>query len=240
MPLIKRGPMALGKRALNTGVRIAGDIMSGQNIKTVAKRRVTVTGKDLLSGLLATPGVRPQKVIKRHRDESVPDRDVVRKRRATSTCSTMAFVHEQSCEGVKSELDLFALPPSQTSIVHSHFVEHQPMASLDSGGPIEFLLPGSGDDYLDLDNTYLMVRAKVVNGDGSHVALCDPVGPVNNWLHSLFSQVDVYLNDTLVTPSTNTYAYRAYIEMLLSYSSGTRTRALTWMPSRSPLETLQI
>ena len=33
MPLIKRGAVALGKGGLKTGVRIAGDVLSGQNIK---------------------------------------------------------------------------------------------------------------------------------------------------------------------------------------------------------------
>ena len=64
MPLIKRGAMTLGKRVLKTGVRIAGGVMSGQNLKTAAERRVTDVGKDLMSGLLTTPGVRPRKVIK--------------------------------------------------------------------------------------------------------------------------------------------------------------------------------
>ena len=53
------------------------------------------------------------------------------------------------------------------------------------------------------------------------------MGPVNNWLLSLFSQVDVYLNGTLVTPSTNTYAYRAYIETLLSYGTDAKVKQLT-------------
>ena len=39
---------------------------------------------------------------------------------------------------------------------------------------------------------------------------------MNNWLHSLFSQVDVYLNDTLVTPSSNTYPFRAYVDTVLN------------------------
>ena len=77
-------------------------------------------------------------------------------------------------------------------------------------------MPGSGDDYLDLANTMLHVQAKVTRADGADLDMADPVGPVNNLLHSLFSQVDVYLKGTLVTPSTNTYAYRAYIETLLS------------------------
>ena len=139
----------------------------------------------------------------------------------------MAFVHRQSCEGVKSELDIFSVPPTVTSIESGQWVEHQPTASLDSGGPIEFLLPGSGDAYMDLANTYLFVRAKVTKADGSNLDTDSAVGPVNNWLHSLFSQVDVYLNDTLVTPSTNTYPYRAYIETALSYGADAKETQLT-------------
>ena len=73
---------------------------------------------------------------------------------------------------------------------------------------------------MDLTNTYLFVRAKVTKADGSNHDTDNPVGPMNNWLHSLFSQVDVYLNNTLVTPSTNTYPYRAYIETALSRTDG--------------------
>ena len=43
------------------------------------------------------------------------------------------------------------------------------------------------------------------------------MAPVNNFLHSLFRQVDVYLNGKQVTPAMGTYAYRSYIETLLNY-----------------------
>ena len=64
MPLIKRGAVALGRGALKTGVRIAGDVLSGQNIKTAAKRRVTDAGRSMLRNF-DFPGVRPRKRIKR-------------------------------------------------------------------------------------------------------------------------------------------------------------------------------
>ena len=64
MPLIKRGAMALGRGALKTGGRIAGDVLSGQNIKRATKRRVTDAGRTMLRGL-EIPGVRPRKRIKR-------------------------------------------------------------------------------------------------------------------------------------------------------------------------------
>ena len=139
----------------------------------------------------------------------------------------MAFVHRHSYEGVKSELDLITVPPTQNCIIDSHVVEHQPTASLDSGGPIEFLIPGSGDDYLDLANTMLHVQAKVTRVNGDALDADEPVGPMNNWLHSLWSQVDVSLNGTSVTSSSNTHPYRAYIETLLSYGSDAKSTQLT-------------
>ena len=58
----------------------------------------------------------------------------------------------------------------------------------------------------------LLVRAKIVQPDGNNIADTDPVRPVNLWLHSLFSQVDISLSVTQVTTSTNTYPFCAMIE----------------------------
>ena len=62
---------------------------------------------------------------------------------------------------------------------------------------------------------------------GTDLAPDAPVAPVNNWLHSLFSQVDVYLYDTLVTPSSNTYPFRAYVDTVLSYGAEAKNTQLT-------------
>ncbi|CAH3149227.1 unnamed protein product, partial [Porites lobata] len=42
----------------------------------------------------------------------------------------------------------------------------------------------------------------------------------------LFSQVDVSLNERLISPSTNTYPYRAMIETLLNYGEEAKTNRL--------------
>ena len=89
------------------------------------------------------------------------------------------------------------------------------------------MIPGTGDAYLDLANTYLLIRAKVFRGVGTDIAADTSVAPMNNWLHSLFRQVDVYLNDTLVTPSSNTYPFRAYVETVLSYGAEAKNTQLT-------------
>ena len=131
----------------------------------------------------------------------------------------MALIHPQSCACVKSELDLFSVPPTQSSVDHGQWVEYHPVAALGNGMSVEFAISGSGDDYMDLANTYLQVQAKIVNADGSNLSRDAEVAPVNLWLHSLFSQVDMSLNEKLVTPSSNTYPYRAYLETLLSYGT---------------------
>jgi len=139
----------------------------------------------------------------------------------------MAFVHECSCECTKSELDLFSVPPTQTSIENGSWVEYHPISTITDGAPIEFDVSSSGEDYMDFANSYLLVRAKLQRANGDDMEDGDQVGPVNNFMHSMFSQIDVSLNGTLITSSTNTYPYRAYIENLLSYGPDAKESQLT-------------
>jgi hypothetical protein len=139
----------------------------------------------------------------------------------------MAFVHEQSCECMKGELDLFSVPPTQTSIEHGTWVEYHPLATISHGAPIEFEVSGTGDSYIDFGNSHLYVKAKITTAGGGDIADDAKVGGVNNFLHSLFSQVDISLNGTLITSSTGTYPYRSYIESLLSYGPAAKQSQLT-------------
>lgn len=61
----------------------------------------------------------------------------------------MAFLHSQSCECVKTELDIFSLPPTQTSIQSGQWANYKPLSSITENGPLEFVIPGHGEDYLD-------------------------------------------------------------------------------------------
>src|SRR5436190_18682105 len=152
----------------------------------------------------------------------------------------MSFLHTHSPECLKSELELFSLPPTQTSIESSQWIHYKPVTSLSDDSPIEFAIPGHGEEYLDLAHTMLSLRVRVKtpgaeqSGASQTTAQTTPsdtgaggVGPVNHFLHSLFNQVDVYFNQKLVSPPNNAYAYRAYIEALLNYSSLAKTSHLT-------------
>ena len=138
----------------------------------------------------------------------------------------MEFVHPKSAECTKSELDIFFVPPTQTSLEKGRWIDHPPVSSVSESGPITFLAPGT-EDYVDLSNTMLMVRAKVTKADGGNLDDGAKVGPVNNFLHSLFKQVDVFLKGKLVTQATGTYPYRAYIDTLLNYGPSAKQSQLT-------------
>ncbi|XP_038058761.1 uncharacterized protein F54H12.2-like [Patiria miniata] len=139
----------------------------------------------------------------------------------------MSLLHSNSCECTKSELDIFTIPPTQTSIEKAQWEEFHPISTISDGGPIEFFVPGSGEEYMDLNQTQLYVRAKITKADGSNLTAADHVGPVNLFLQSLFSQIDVSLNERLISPSTPTYPYLAILETLLSYGSDAMKSQLT-------------
>lgn len=108
----------------------------------------------------------------------------------------MALLDERSCICTKSELDIFSVNPTQTSIDSGSVVEFFPLAPLDAGPVIDFYVPG-GEDYMDLANTYLCLSVKIKKQDGGNIEADSKVAPANLIMHSLFSQVDVSLNDKI-------------------------------------------
>ena len=126
-----------------------------------------------------------------------------------------------------SELDLFVKPSVQTSIEHTTEKVHYPISSMIESGPLGFTITGSGDEYLDLSAAYLHLTASISVGGVTNPTEDDKVVPVNNLVQSLFSQVDVSLNGKMVSSSSNTYAYRAYIETLLTFGKAYKKIFLT-------------
>ena len=139
----------------------------------------------------------------------------------------MAFVHHDSHECTKSELDIFTFPATQTFITKGQWIEYHPLSNITDSGPIGFNVSGTGEKYLDLARTQLFVKSKITNANGNALDPDTEVGPVNLFLQSLFSQVDVSLNERLISPSTNTYPYRAMIETLLNCGEDAKTSQLS-------------
>ena len=123
--------------------------------------------------------------------------------------------HPDPADSLDTGTDLFGKPLIQTSVVDGQHVEVLPVSHVTHGGPIEFVISGQTEDFIDAKNSFLYIKAKVTNADESDLAADADVGPVNLWFHSLFSQVEVFLNDTMITTSENTYAYKSIMNAIL-------------------------
>ncbi|XP_074107773.1 uncharacterized protein LOC141533022 [Cotesia typhae] len=140
----------------------------------------------------------------------------------------MSFLHVHSCECAKTELELFTLPPTQTTIESSQWVHYKPISSLTDNSPIEFVVQGQGDEYIDLAHTMLRLCVGITRRSPVTASAHPPkVAPINNFMHSIFSQVDVLFNQKPVSTPNNLYPYRAYIETLLNYGADAKKSHLT-------------
>jgi hypothetical protein len=123
------------------------------------------------------------------------------------------------------QLDLFSPPAVQKSVEREYTVEYRPITQISEGAPIIFELTEQ-KHFLDLYNSQLYAKLKVVKADGSAVAADKKVVPVNNVLHSLFEKITVLIEGREVTGSNKDYPYKAYLSTLLAYSQDTKESQL--------------
>ena len=123
--------------------------------------------------------------------------------------------HHLSSEAVKCELDVHTVSSTQVCIQALKDGDFLPIASIQGSNHLEFFIPGNGEDYLDLSNSYLHVTARILLADGKPLPNDCKVTPVNNFLHSLFSEVSLILGDKQITASDQEYAYKAYFKTII-------------------------
>ena len=134
----------------------------------------------------------------------------------------MPYINEESTECTKSELDLFAIHPTQTAIESSFLQELKPVSAIQNGGPFEFVIESSSEDFIDPTSLLVYAKIKVTRENGAPTQGGDVIALENNALHTLFSQVDVTLGGTVVSSSDQLYHHRAYMESVLSYGKDAR------------------
>ncbi|KAK3108945.1 hypothetical protein FSP39_019467 [Pinctada imbricata] len=130
----------------------------------------------------------------------------------------MAFVSDLNT-GVQEPEDLllFADPPNQVAVQKIYYSEIRPISSFDTeSAPLEFAVPSSGSEYLDLRRCRLYIKAKITKSDGTALAASEKTGTINLPLQSLFSQIDIFMNGKCVSQNANFYPWKAYLKVLLT------------------------
>jgi len=129
---------------------------------------------------------------------------------------------------VRSELDLFNIMSTDVSVISSDFQQYYPLTSVkENENPLEFFVPGDNTHYLDLHSSYLYLKAKIVNQDGSNLAATSLCAPGQLFFGSMFQNCSVSLNGTCVFDSSNFYPYHAWIQRQLSCGESEKKSELT-------------
>lgn len=131
----------------------------------------------------------------------------------------MARLHKGSNACGDMATGLTSMPDTCTDIADVVYLELSPVNSVSDSTtlPIEFYVKGTPEFYIDLSKTEIWFLVKVVHKDGTDLEEDENAGPVNLFPHAMISQIDLYMNDELVTKNSGLYAYRAYMETSMSY-----------------------
>ena len=135
---------------------------------------------------------------------------------------------QYDCECTVNETEFFDPVLKQIALEKGQWVDVHPINNITSSeGPIEFAINGSVDEFIDLNNTMLQIRVKIVNAAANaNLAAADVVAPVNNWLHSMFSDIMVTLSNTAIEGGNHHYPYKAYLTNLLLHSAKSKETQL--------------
>lgn len=129
----------------------------------------------------------------------------------------MGDLLEISHPSFSDQLQVFYCPPTEAAIQSVEWVEVRPIGQVLSRSAIEFNLSGNSTSYVDLQNTRLRIKARILREDASAIVEDDNVTFVNNTLHSLFNQCDISIQQKVITANVSTnYPYKAIFDVLLS------------------------
>ena len=122
--------------------------------------------------------------------------------------------HARSAGVRNPYLNMFKVPPTDLSMSSRRFVRINPFNV--GINPVTFQVDPQ-EDFIDLKESYFKVELAVMKDNGTALAAADVVGLANNLVHTLFKQFNARLNGTLISPHTDTYHLKAFLEAILNH-----------------------
>ena len=133
------------------------------------------------------------------------------------------------------EIALFSRPPVNVAEDRISWHEIRPSSMSNAEySSINFSILGNSSQYLKLSDSELYVRITIQKEDGTPYKIFDEANkllpikeretgtPIDFILHSMWSSVDIKMNNNLVSESGTNYMYKALMETLLSYDENTK------------------
>jgi hypothetical protein len=121
-----------------------------------------------------------------------------------------------SLEGFSESVGLFLTPPTEAGIENKSWINIRPTSQITEGGTIDFNVPGNTLKYMSLYDSRFYVKSRIVKKDGTAFGEDEFASPVNLFLHSLWSQMDVSIQQVSVSSGVSTkYPMKALIDYTL-------------------------
>ena len=136
-------------------------------------------------------------------------------------------------EFTDSKFDLFSKTDYEVGVAKCLSQTFRPLTTSSSQGPYSFLIPSDPEKFTNVESLRLHGRMRIMNKNPATGVLSNLtaqyVSPVNNVFNSLWSSVNTKLNGCEISdPSSKWYAYKAYFENHLSYSSSSKSNILSF------------
>ena len=118
-----------------------------------------------------------------------------------------------------SSLCIFDSPAVQTDFITNNVADYYPLTNVSTGGPIEFVIPGSTDEYIDVNDIQIYILAKVLKADGTNIdTATDKVGLNNLPISTLFQDVSLTIEDKQIEGGQMCYPYLGYFSTVMQYT----------------------
>jgi hypothetical protein len=149
-----------------------------------------------------------------------------------------AKLYEGSTASIRGNADLGHVPPLDITSISSDYFKIFPQSNIkDSNVPVQFAIGSSSSHVLDLENSFLYLRLKILKSDGNKLSATDLVAPTHDFFGSLFAGVEITINGYPVSSSGNHYGYRHHIYNLLTHGTGYKSTILSeelYYPDKTP------
>jgi hypothetical protein len=116
---------------------------------------------------------------------------------------------------VLDELQFFDVPNTERGVVRNELIEYRTLGEISQTSPFDFRICPQENQYLDLHRSRLKVKLKVVTASDTPTTT-ENASVDNNAMHMLFRQVDIMLNQVLISSSNNNYPFKAAIDCILN------------------------
>ncbi|KAK2722159.1 hypothetical protein QYM36_002641 [Artemia franciscana] len=130
---------------------------------------------------------------------------------------------EDSVPSVSLSISYFQSPNVDVSVKSAYFDPLYPIVHLSDGSPIHFRFSSNENYYSDMRNSILELKVKVFKSDGNPVTDSDNVSYDDGGImNTLFQNIQVFVNDTLVSSGNSLSAYTSFASYTLLTPNSTK------------------